>query len=245
MSTQTKQKRSVGRPSKKDDDGFGPVSKLLAAFWRGCNVTEACNYADISRETYYKWTSENPELTDTFAMARTKVSENAKAIIVNAIDNGDINAAKWWLERRNKKEFGPNADDNFEEPSNEELAEAKLQAVINEAIAEKYRIYLFHKREILLAEYTKQNEYLVSRIDRLIKLPDQELADYAYLEIKATGIDYAGVERWITARFGGENYKDISKMLEETKQQYEAWQEAQETKQPAAEPNPGISQVIA
>lgn len=235
MSTQTKQEKKVGRPSKKDDDGFGPVSKLLAAFWRGCNVTEACNYADISRETYYKWTSENPELSDTFAMARTKVSENAKAIIVNAIDHGDINAAKWWLERRNKKEFGPNADDNLVEPSNEEVAEAKLQVVINEAIAEKYRIYLFHKRELLLAEYTKQNEYLVSRIDKLIKLPNQELADYAYLEIKATGIDYAGVERWITARFGGENYQEIPKMLDETKAQYKAWQEAQETKQNSTE----------
>ncbi len=222
---------NVGRPSKKDDGEFGPVSKLLAAFWRGANITEACNYADISRETYYKWCREMPELSDSFAKARTMICERAKAIVVDAIDKGDINAAKWWLERRNKKEFGPNADDNFEEPSNEDIAEAKLQAEINRAIAEKYRIYLFHKRELLLTAYTKQNEYLVSRIDKLIKLPDQELADYAYLEIKATGIDYAGVERWITARFGGENYKEITKMLEETEQQYKAWQEAQEAKQ--------------
>lgn len=220
MSTQTKQKKSVGRPSKKDDDGFGPVSKLLAAFWRGANITEACNYADISRETYYQWCREMPELSDTFAKARTMVSERAKAIVVDAIDKGDINAAKWWLERRNKKEFGPNAEDTYEEPSYEELAEAKLQAEINRNIAEKYRVYLFCKRELLLAEYTKQNEYLVSRIDRLVKLPDKELADYAYLEIRATGTDNAGVERWITARFGGENYEEIHKIAEETEHKY-------------------------
>lgn len=220
--------RKVGRPSKKDPDA---VTKLIAAFYRGYSITEACYYACISRETYYRWVKDDPILSDRFVAAQSAVNGVAKEIIVDAIFNKDINAAKWWLERRNKKEFGPNADDSLEEPSNEEIAETKLQAVINEAIAEKYRIYLFHKRELLLTEYTKQNEYLVSRIDKLIKLPDQELADYAYLEIKAAGIDYAGVERWITARFGGENYQEIPKMLDETKAQYKAWQEAQEVKQ--------------
>ena len=54
MAKKNQSKKKVGRPSKKDDERFDAVRKLLAAFWRGCNVTEACIYAGISRETYYE-----------------------------------------------------------------------------------------------------------------------------------------------------------------------------------------------
>lgn len=231
MAKETTDKK-VGRPSKKDDEGtFGPVSKLLAAFWRGANITEACNYAGISRETYYQWCKEMPELSDSFAAARTNVSEKAKAIIVDAIEKGDINAAKWWLERRNKQEFGPNAVDTYEEPSETDKLEVKLQANISLGIANKYRVYLFRKREQLLSEYSKKNEHLAARIDKLIKLPDKELADYAGLEVWATGADPAGVRRELIIRQGGENYKDIEALADETVAKYDAMMKEENSKQ--------------
>jgi len=221
VATETTSKK-VGRPSKKDDESFDAVKKLLAAFWRGANVTEACIYAGISRETYYHWCREIPEFSDTIAAARTKVSENAKAVIVDAIDNGDISAAKWWLERRNKKEFGPNAVDDPEMPTETEILEAQLQQNINKGIADKYRVYLFRKREEHLAAYSKKDEYMISRIDRLMQLSDKELADYAGVEVWATGSDYAGVRRQLIIRFGGENYEDLIPLAEETAEKYDS-----------------------
>lgn len=219
MATETSGKK-VGRPSKKDDESLDAVKKLLAAFWRGANVTEACVYAGISRETYYHWCREIPEFSDTIATARTKVNENAKAVIVDAIDGGDISAAKWWLERRNKKEFGLNAVDDPDMPTETEILEAKLQQNINKGIADKYRVYLFRKREAHLAEYSKKDEYLISRIDKLMQLPDKELADYAGVEIWATGSDNAEVRRQLIIRFGGENYEDLIPLTEEVEERY-------------------------
>lgn len=222
MAKKNQSKKKVGRPSKKDDERFDAVRKLLAAFWRGCNVTEACIYAGISRETYYEWCRLVPELSDSFAEARTRVSEKAKDVVVDAIYNGDIKAAKWWLERRNRKEFGPNASNDIDEPSEADIVEADLQRSLNENIATHYRIYLIRKRELLLNEYSKKNEHEIARIDKLMNLPDKELADYAGLEVWATGNDYAGVRRKLLIRLGGENYKDLLSLADETKEKYDA-----------------------
>lgn len=42
------------------------VKKLEEAFLIGATVEEACFYADISKQTYYNWSKENPELFDRF-----------------------------------------------------------------------------------------------------------------------------------------------------------------------------------
>ena len=45
-------KKTVGRPQKLTDEIVG---KLIYAFQKDFNVTEACDYAGISRDTYYDW----------------------------------------------------------------------------------------------------------------------------------------------------------------------------------------------
>ncbi len=39
-------------------------------------------------------------------LAKTYVSIKAKKTVVQAIDTGNLNAAKWWLERKARNEFG-------------------------------------------------------------------------------------------------------------------------------------------
>lgn len=45
-------KKNVGRPLKVD---YKVMSKLEDALRNGANVSEACNYAGISRDTYYRY----------------------------------------------------------------------------------------------------------------------------------------------------------------------------------------------
>lgn len=81
------------------------VSKLEYGFMKGLNVTECCHYANISRQTFYEYLSNNPGYSDRIEELRSKPSTRAKLNVVEAIENGDTDLSKWWLERRNKDEF--------------------------------------------------------------------------------------------------------------------------------------------
>ena len=81
------------------------VSKLEYGFMKGLNVTECCHYADISRTTFYDYLEKNPEFSNRIEELKSSPSTRAKLNIVEAIENGDADLSKWWLERRNKDEF--------------------------------------------------------------------------------------------------------------------------------------------
>jgi ACT domain-containing protein len=81
------------------------VSKLEYGFMKGLNVTECCHYADISRTTFYDYLEKNPEFSNRIEELKSNPSTRAKLNIVEAIESGDTDLAKWWLERRNKDEF--------------------------------------------------------------------------------------------------------------------------------------------
>ncbi len=80
------------------------VRKLESAFLIDCTVKEACIFAGISRDTYYRWIKENPELGDRFELMKTNVSLKAKMTIFKNLDN--IKVAQWYMERNNPEEFG-------------------------------------------------------------------------------------------------------------------------------------------
>lgn len=91
-----------GRPTVMTDD---LVNKMEYGFMMGLNVTECCNYANISRQTFYKWLEKNPDFSDRMEELRSNPSTTAKLNVVEAIKNGDTDLSKWWLERKNKDEF--------------------------------------------------------------------------------------------------------------------------------------------
>ena len=81
------------------------VSKMEYGFMKGLNVTECCLYADISRNCFYEYLEKNPDFKDRIEELRSNPSTKAKLNVVEAIEKGDTDISRWWLERRNKDEF--------------------------------------------------------------------------------------------------------------------------------------------
>lgn len=91
-----------GRPTVMTDE---VVSKMEYGFMKGLNVTECCLYAEISRNCFYEYLEKNPDFKDRIEELKSSPSTKAKLNVVEAIENGDTDLSKWWLERRNKDEF--------------------------------------------------------------------------------------------------------------------------------------------
>ncbi len=81
------------------------LKKLEYGFLKGMNDLECCLYADISRQTLYDYCNKHPEFTDRKEALKKKPSIAAKLNITEAIEGGDLELSKWYLERRNKDEF--------------------------------------------------------------------------------------------------------------------------------------------
>ena len=81
------------------------VNKLEQAFSLGCSDMEACLYADISKQTLYDYQAKNPSFADRKAMLKEKLILKARSVISHALQNEDEDTAKWYLERKCKKEF--------------------------------------------------------------------------------------------------------------------------------------------
>lgn len=91
----------MARPTKRSTE---LVNKLEYAFSLGCSVTEACLYADISRETYYKWCKEDPKLSDRLEELKEMPILIARDTVIKGIKR-DPELALKFLERRKKDEF--------------------------------------------------------------------------------------------------------------------------------------------
>lgn len=92
----------MSRPKKITDEVVG---KLEYAFSKGFNVTEACNYAEICRDTYYEYLKKNKGFSDKMERAQTNLQRRAKINLAEAIESGDLEESKYYLERKCKDEF--------------------------------------------------------------------------------------------------------------------------------------------
>lgn len=90
----------VGRPSKMTDEA---VKKLEEVFAIDGTIEEACYYADISRQTYYDWIKENPELVDKFERLRERPVLKARTTVVNSLGNPEH--AFRYLSKKKRNEF--------------------------------------------------------------------------------------------------------------------------------------------
>ena len=101
-----KKARKVGRPDLLSNEDA--VRKLQYAFSIGCNTTEACQHAEVSRDSFYAAKKKNKEFSD--RIERLKLNPYMKALHTTYTDLGNIETAKWWLERKKRGEFGPKQD---------------------------------------------------------------------------------------------------------------------------------------
>ena len=80
------------------------VGKLEYAFAIDCNITEACAYADISRDTYYEWIQRFPLLSDRFEQLRNNPVLLAKDCVTKGVRK-DPDLALRYLKLKRPKEF--------------------------------------------------------------------------------------------------------------------------------------------
>ncbi len=127
----------MGRPTVFDE---ATVQKLEDAFREGFSVATACSLSGISRSAYYDHYNANEDFKDKMKVAREWVTQRAKQVVVKAINNNDLSAAKWWLERRGSDEFGkhPISEKQEEEDIRTKAIEDRMKAFLEQPV-EYYR----------------------------------------------------------------------------------------------------------
>ena len=129
----------MARPTKKNPEGKqkspklteDTIRKLEEAFSIDASVKEACYYADISTDTYYRWIKEFPELSDKLERLREKPVLKARQTVVKSLDNPDY--AFKYLERKKKDEFSPRHELTGKDGNPIETSyEVKLNEIRNE-----------------------------------------------------------------------------------------------------------------
>ncbi|HSX52926.1 MAG TPA: hypothetical protein VLF90_00950 [Patescibacteria group bacterium] len=129
-----------GRPTVIDKD---VVQKLEQAFKDGLSVSEACFVSDIGRRTFYDHKATDEAFAHKMELAKTHVTLRAKKIVVQAINGGNLTAAKWYLERKARNEFGLHPVDEDAEWSSQTEANAqddslmKILATMHAVAADK------------------------------------------------------------------------------------------------------------
>ena len=82
--------------------------KFLEQLERVPNVSLACEKVGISRNTVYRWRSEDPAFAarmDTALVAGTEsVNDLAESKLISHINNGNLRAIQYWLDH-NKKNY--------------------------------------------------------------------------------------------------------------------------------------------
>ena len=104
----------LGRPTKMTAE---IVSDLKTAFAYSFTDEEACTHAGIGTTTLYRYEEANPEFRELKHQLKNKPNMKGKMILVSKMlgerdakndpiyTDEQLQIAKWWLERKNKKEF--------------------------------------------------------------------------------------------------------------------------------------------
>lgn len=94
--------KTRGRPSVMTAE---VLQKLEHGFSCGLSDKEASLYAGICESTLYNYCQANPDFLERKELLKEQPKMKAKIILNNAIEEGSLSAAKWYLERKAKDEF--------------------------------------------------------------------------------------------------------------------------------------------
>lgn len=81
------------------------VRKLEQAFAIDATVTEACSYAGISRDTFYRWREQNPELSDKLESLREQPVLAMRQAAIK-LGTAAYTTSMDYLSRKRPDEFG-------------------------------------------------------------------------------------------------------------------------------------------
>ncbi len=102
------------------------VRKLTEAFKLDMTVEEACLYAKISKDTYYRKCKADPGFSDEMERARQFASAKARRVVIEKMED-DGGLALKYLERKRKDEFSPRFEQQVEGYSIVELVKQQEQ----------------------------------------------------------------------------------------------------------------------
>lgn len=83
----------------------GTVDQLLAALEDGDTRRAAAAVADIDHATLYRWMAKDATLRDKIEKAEAIAEHRRVAIVRKAGEEGNWQAAAWWLERRKYEDY--------------------------------------------------------------------------------------------------------------------------------------------
>jgi len=125
MSAQTQQIRA------KYDEKHPSISpdiilKLEHAYAMDCTDKEACLFAGTTLSTLYAYQRDNPEFGERKEILKQNPILKARTRVVTAVET-DTSAAQWYLERKQRDEFGRQVDVNVNETRHLTVAQIDLQ----------------------------------------------------------------------------------------------------------------------
>ncbi len=96
----------------------------------------ACHVSGISRSTYYAHLQADPDFSDKMALAQEWAVARARQVIIRAVDEGNLKAAMWFLERKARAEFGANPPQQPEQQPDlfAKLEPEKLYKLIEDSV---------------------------------------------------------------------------------------------------------------
>lgn len=80
------------------------VKTLELELANGSTIAQACRVANISQDSYYLWKKDIPEFSERMEKAKDEPQSLAKALLIKDIKRGNVDSARWWLERKAKDE---------------------------------------------------------------------------------------------------------------------------------------------
>ncbi|PIR52761.1 hypothetical protein COU76_04760 [Candidatus Peregrinibacteria bacterium CG10_big_fil_rev_8_21_14_0_10_49_10] len=102
------------------------LAKLTTAFELDMTVEEACTYAGISKDTYYRKAKTDQRFSDEMERARQFATAKARRIVIEKMED-DGRLALSYLERKRKEEFSPRFEQQVEVNSIVELIKQQEQ----------------------------------------------------------------------------------------------------------------------
>lgn len=99
-----------GRPTKMTPETLGKLEEIFAI---GGSDIEACFFANISPDTLYEYQKSNPKYTERKEALKEQPILKARQTIVKAL--AEPENAKWYLERKKKKEFAQRTEHTGDE----------------------------------------------------------------------------------------------------------------------------------
>ena len=97
-----KKKNKGGRPTKMTPE---VLQKLREGFLKGYSDSLACIYADVKERTFYDYCAKNEEFSQDKELWKKKPALKAVDVINRSLDEGDVQTAKFVVERRLKEDW--------------------------------------------------------------------------------------------------------------------------------------------